>query len=163
MREWTRANEWWLKWVAVVAIGGGLLAFNLLITTRKDATKTEEALSTFILFSIGLGVSYYFGKKSMSDAAAAIVKPQARGAARRLRRLGYGVQTSLELIELHRRAARDAATADGSVPMDQVDLTLKTLQIEMEASMGTVVDALNDWREFDPDILVDLDDESEAP
>jgi hypothetical protein len=90
-----------------------LLWFTLQVTAKEETTKTETALWTFILWAIGLGVSYLLGKRSVTDAAANIVRPQARSATRRLITLGKGIRTMASVIEMHRGSADDFASANG--------------------------------------------------
>ena len=136
---------------------GVLLALTIIVTGREKATDIENALWTFILFAIGLVVSLYFGQKSVKDAAADVVRPQARGAARRLGTLGRGIRSFLDVIELNRQAGEEIAQqSDGRVPMDHLDLAYATLFVQIEAQMRTVVDALEDWREFEPEIVNEL-------
>lgn len=164
VKAWFERNMWWLRWVFLALIGAALLVANLLITTRKGASKTEEGLATFIMFVIGLGVSYYFGQKSMADAASAMVKPQARGAARRLRTLGRLLQAQQLLLERHRRQAHAAAvTTTDMVPLGEVEFAVDALLIHTDATLRTVVDAVEDWREFDAEILNDLPDDTDGP
>jgi cytochrome c biogenesis factor len=142
--------------VALVA----LLVLTLVVTSKRSTTNTEAALWTFILFAIGLAVSFYLGQRSVSEAAAEIVRPQARGAARRLKALGRGIQSFGNVIDLSREAARDIAQQDdGKIPIEHLNFVFDTLYIQIESQMTTVVDALEDWREFEPDIVNELAEE----
>jgi hypothetical protein len=127
------------------------------VTSREDATNTETGLWTFILFAVGVSVSYYFGRQSVEEAAADVVRPQAQSAARRLTTLGRGIRGFGSVIDLSRHAAdRIASENSGALPIEHLDLTYDTLFIQIEMQMQTVIDALEDWRHFDPQIVNEL-------
>ncbi len=71
-----RSARWYLERIGAIFALAALLAFTLNVTGKDDATNTETALWTFILFAVGIGVSFYFGKKSTAEAARDIVRPQ---------------------------------------------------------------------------------------
>jgi hypothetical protein len=158
----TRGFGFWFARVCAFIGLAALLAFTLKVTSKDDATNTETALWTFILFMIGLAVSYYFGKQSVEQAAADLVRPQARSAARRLVTLGQGIRTLELVVERQRQAAAEAAaTNHGNVGLDRVDLALDMLLTYSSLQLLTVNDALEDWRQFDPAIVNDLEKEAD--
>ncbi|HEV7774546.1 MAG TPA: hypothetical protein VGO48_14790 [Conexibacter sp.] len=134
-----------------------LLAFTLFVTTRDDTTNTETGLWTFILFAIGLAVSYYLGRRSIHEAAQELVRPQARGAARRLTALGKSLAALQRTMNAHRAAWEvDAPNADDAIPMSQINLAYESFSIQLDTAGGIIVDSLMDWREFDSTIVADL-------
>lgn len=134
-----------------------LLVFTLYVTSRDDATNTETALWTFILFAIGIAVSFYFGRTSTTDAARSIVRPQAKAAARRLVTLGAGLATIKAVLDRHRSQAEATATAsNGGVPVEDFNLAYDSVEMYMELQQQMVKDALEDWRHFDPEIVSEL-------
>jgi hypothetical protein len=155
--NWRLVGRWAVR---VLALGfmAGLLALTVAVTSRDDATNMETALWTFILFAVGAGISYYFGQRSIKEGADELVRPQARAAARRLVTLGRGLQSLGALINLSRVAARRSAEDhSGSVPMSHVDFAYDALLIQLDAQAQTVIDALEDWREFEPEIVNELE------
>jgi len=155
-----RARLWrWLPYALGTAALAALLALTIAVTGRKSTNNTESALWTFILFAIGSGLSFYFGRKSIKDAAIELVRPQARGAARRLVTLGFGVAGFRPLIERHRKAAQGEARDAGCVPLSHVQLAYDVLLAHMETQILTISDALEDWREFEPEIVNKLETE----
>jgi hypothetical protein len=154
--------KWFLRTLAALVLVA-LLALTIAVTGRKHATDTENALWTFILFAIGIGVSFYFGRQSIKDAASDLVRPQARGAARRLITLGSGIAGVSQLIELHRVAASETAKTAGSVPLQQVTMGYDVLDLYVSRQLETVGDALEDWREFEPKIVNELEELLKQP
>jgi NO-binding membrane sensor protein with MHYT domain len=145
-------------WVLVSALLVGLLGATIAITTRKGATHVENALWTFILFAAGVGVSFYVGRRSVRAAAQEVVRPQARGAARRIVSLGKGIRAFSEILRLSRESAEDLATTNnGVVPIEHIQLAYDTLDVHVEMQMNSVVDAIEDWREFEPAIINELE------
>ncbi|HET9676405.1 MAG TPA: hypothetical protein VFP21_02750, partial [Solirubrobacterales bacterium] len=58
--------------------------------------------------------------------------------------------------EQHSAATSAAAQNDGTVPIASIDLAYATLELQIEQQLLTVIDALEDWREFDPEIENEL-------
>lgn len=157
MKPMKRGTGWYLTRTGVLLFLVLLLVLTIHVTTRKDTTNTETALWTFILFAIGLAASFYFGRQSVSAAAADVVRPQAKAAGRRLVTLGKGVGALRQALKLHQGAAEVAAEREhGKVPLEMVDLASRSLEIQLDLQMRTVVDALEDWRQFDPEIANEL-------
>jgi hypothetical protein len=132
-----------------------VLALTILVTGKKH-TDTENALWTFILFALGAALSFYFGRKSVKDAANELVRPQARGAARRLITLGRGVGMFETLIERQRMRAQEAARESDSVPLAEIEVAYDVLLMNARMQVRTISDALEDWREFEPEIVNQL-------
>lgn len=140
-----------------------LLVLTIVVTSRKSTTNGESALWTFILFAIGLAATYYFGRKSISEAAADMVRPQARSAGRRIIALGKGIGLFRAAMQEQQSAARrEAAENDGNVPIANIDLAYALLDLQVDQQMLIVIDALEDWREFDPEIENELKKMSDA-
>jgi cytochrome c biogenesis factor len=149
--------QWYLVRAGALLLLITLLVLTIVVTSRKNTTNGESALWTFILFAIGLAATYYFGRKSVSEAAADVVRPQARSAGRRIIALGKGIGLFRAAMQEQHSAARNAATEnDGKVPIASIELAYATLDLQVEQQMLIVIDALEDWREFDPDIVNEL-------
>lgn len=158
MHQQQTRRPWFWPTVAFVGLAA-LLGLTIWVTGRNGATGTENALWQFILFGIGLGASFYFGRQSVSQAAADVVRPQARAAARRLTTLGRGIRGFGGVIDLSRDAAEELAERNqGSVPIQHVAHAYDVLYVQIEMQMRTVIDALEDWRQFDPEIVNHLND-----
>jgi hypothetical protein len=154
---------WYFSRASAAAFLVGLLVFTLVVTGQKDTTNTEGALWTFILFAVGVAATFYFGRQSVRDAANEVVRPQAKSAARRLITLGRGINSLREILREHQNAAH--ATADGSegkVPVESIDLACSILEVQLDQQMLSVVDALEDWRQFDPEIKNELEHYGES-
>jgi hypothetical protein len=152
-----RGWQWYLVRAGALLFLIALLVLTIFVTSRKSTTNGESALWTFILFAIGLVATYYFGRKSVSEAAADLVRPQARSAGRRIVTLGKGIGFfRAAMREQHSAATSTAAENDGKVPIASIDLAYATLELQIEQQLLTVIDALEDWREFDPEIENEL-------
>ena len=148
---------WWAARISVAVVLTGLLALTIYVTGRDDTTSRESALWTFILWIFGLGASFYIGRESVKAAAAEIVRPQARGAARRLVTLGRGIAGFTEVVELNRQAAGDLADRNsGSVPIRQIEHSFDLMDLYMRGQLQAVSAALEDWREFEPEIVNEI-------
>lgn len=140
-----------------------LFALTVAVTSKDDATNTETALWTFILFAAGIGSSYWFGKRSVTDAAKEQVRSFASPAARRLITLGAGLRSIQKDLELHEHSARKAASDSGEgVPIEQIETANESVRIHLDLQTKMVVDALEDWRQFDPEIANELMEESDT-
>ena len=54
-----------LKWaVLTVAVGAVVLGLTVVVTEDDDATQLEQFLLQFIFLVVGIGFSYYFGRRS---------------------------------------------------------------------------------------------------
>jgi hypothetical protein len=149
-------DSWPARTVAVLILFG-LLALTIYVTGRDDTTNRESALWTFILWMFSLALSFYFGRVSVKNAAAEIVRPQARGAARRLVTLGQGIVGFSEMVELNRQAAGDLADKNsGVVPLTQVEHSFGVMDLYMRGQLQAVAAALEDWREFEPKIVNEI-------
>jgi len=158
-----RSARWYLERIGAIFALAALLIFTLNVTGKDDATNTETALWTFILFAVGIGVSFYFGKKSTAEAARDIVRPQAKAAARRLVTLGAGLAAIKAVLDRHRSAARITADdAGGDVPVEDFNLAYESIEIHIDLQKQMVVDALEDWRHFDPEIATELLEEDKG-
>lgn len=152
-----KSARWYLERIGALAALAALLAFTLIVTGKDDATNTETALWTFILFAVGIAVAFYFGKKSTAEAARDIVRPQAKAAARRLVTLGAGLAAIKAVLDRHRRAAQLTADREGGdVPVEDFNLAYDSIEIHIDLQKQMVVDALEDWRHFDPEIANEL-------
>jgi hypothetical protein len=154
--------DWYVTRVGAFVFLAALLGFTLYVTSRKGTTNTESGLWTFILFAIGIAATFYFGRQSVKAAATDLIKPQAGSAGRRLITLGRGMNSIRAVLRVHRNAARQAAEVnDGVVPIESVELTCSTLEIQIDQQMSSVLDALEDWRQFDPSIENKFEDYAE--
>jgi len=142
-------------WAVLLAV---LLAVTIAVTTRKNATHLDTALWEFILFGIGLLVSFYFGRKSVKEAASDVIRPAASAALRRLVSLGKGIRT---IGVIAGEQAKDA-NETGNVPADRVVAGIETLSILLEAQVAVVIDAIEDWRQFTPDLVNQLQEEGKG-
>lgn len=146
--------------IGAVVVGVILLVATVYVSSRRSTTVTEQALWTFIMFAIGILTSYFFGRQSVRSAAEEMVRTQARSATRRLRTLGFGIQGIGAKLEIGQSAADAIANSNGgSVPIDHLALMTKMTYLDINAQMQVVIDALEDWREFDPSIVHELKQE----
>lgn len=142
-------------WVVGALALAALLAATILVTTRKHATHLEDGLFQFITFLIGAAIAFYFGQRSVRQAAADVVRPQAKSALRRLVSLGRG-------IALVQQVAVDQVKGvdEGDhVPGDRVVASAELVAVLLSGQLEVVNAAIEDWREFTPDLVNDLEQE----
>lgn len=132
-----------------------VLGLTVHVTTRKGATHLETGLWEFILFAVGVVASFYIGQRSVTKAAHEIVRPQARSALRRLVSLGKIIGTARAMLD-EQGVAAAVASENGDLGVAQVELAFKMIDLTLENSTEQVVAAIEDWREFTPDIVNEL-------
>jgi hypothetical protein len=145
------------RFILAAVFLAGLLAGAIAITTRKHATHLEDALVQVILFAIGLAASFYIGTRSVKNAASDVIRPSAKAALRRLVSLGRGLNTIQEVASSYSREARGVE----SVEAERIVANLDILQVLVEAQVAVVIAAMEDWRDFTPDLVNELQAEGQ--
>ena len=90
------------KQIVLTLIGFGTLVtlgFFVYIASTRTTTSLENALLQIISLALGMGASYYFGRRSVDKAAKEIIKPHARSALRRLTSLYRGLSRAAEVVD----------------------------------------------------------------
>jgi hypothetical protein len=60
-------------------------------------------------------------------------------------------------LDQHRKAGHEtAARQDGALPIADFDLACESLEVQVDLQTKMVIDALEDWRQFDPDFANEL-------
>lgn len=147
------------KQIVLTLIGFGTLVtlgFFVYIASTRTTTSLENALLQIISLALGMGASYYFGRRSVGEAATEIIKPLAKSALRRLSSLHARLYRAADVIE--------AAEQPGDREDSQA--TLARLEEIVHGQLMTTDDAIEDWmdilldKEISPDDVLDdwLDD-----
>lgn len=129
------------------------LGFFVYIASTRTTTSFENALLQIISLALGIGASYYFGRRSAREAAKEIIRPHARSAFRRV-------------LSLYRSLARASVTIKLSqVPEPEEDsqVTLAKLDTIVTEQLAAADDALEDWRDIVPDDVRELTKNGELP
>ena len=141
------------QWIvlAVIVLGSlGLVSFFVYLTATRTLTKLEITLLQFIFLAIGLvigfGVSFLVRQASVEKAVKETVKPHARSAFRRLTSL-YG-----SLL----RASTVLRTLNASPSPDDYQIIFSKLDAIVTEQLNTADDALEDWRDIDPENVDEL-------
>jgi len=138
-------NRWKFPiWVLVVLVIASVIG-SLIIAFFRNLTPLESVLLQFLSLAAGLGGSYYFGLKTEGEAAKTLVEPSARSAIRRVYSIYSGLSQVLYEIESGRVEERDDA------------VTLQILEAIVMGQIQTVDDALEDWRQFAPDAVLEIE------
>ena len=146
--------------LAVIVVGAVILGFDVWVTGRKGATTLEIALCQFILFAIGLGVSFWFGSKSAAEGAKDVVRPHGRSAIRRLASLARFTQRIRRIQE--GQGSRLESTAADNNQMVGIETTRANIEIIdslLEEQVLLVAEAIEDWRDVLPAELQRLTEE----
>ena len=131
-------------------IGLGTLAalvFFVYIASTRTTTSLENALLQIISLALGIGASYYFGRRSVGEAAKEVIKPHARSALRRLASLYRGLSRAAEVVD----------SAQQPEPQEDYQVTLARLQEIVAGQLLTADNALEDWRDILPEVLEEFD------
>jgi hypothetical protein len=138
--------------LATVIVFAILFALTLWLTSGKENTSRENGLYQFIFLAVGVAASFVFGRQSARAAATDVVRPVAKGAVRRLANLAAGLGSLGGAVNVQRAYMQERADDnDGAVSLAEVGQAQDMLQIQINAQLNTVADAIEDWREFVPD------------
>jgi hypothetical protein len=140
-------------WV-VLAVAIFVVLYVVLIseTSATSNSARENNLVQFIFLAIGVLVSFICGRQSARAAAADILRPAAKGAVRRLANLAAGLGSLGGTLNAQRLYMEERAEENsGSVSLAEVAQAQEMLEIQIKTQINTVVDAIEDWREFIPD------------
>jgi hypothetical protein len=145
----TRALLWIILTVVVFAV---LFLIMEGATSAKTNSSRENGLYQFIFLAVGVGASFVFGRQSARATAADILRPVAKAAVRRLANLAAGLQSLGGALNSQRVYVQERAEEnDGTVSLAEVGQAQDMLEIQIAAQLRTVIDAIEDWREFVPD------------
>ena len=153
----TRSYGWL---VATVVVFAGLLAVDIVVTSRDDATEFENGLVSFIFFAAGVIFSFYSGRQFARIA----LKRDGQKSVRRILNLVGGMQGLSIAIDQEREYTRAIGGGDdaGNVSIGHVDHTFDVLQREIARELTTVADALEDWRDIVPEAVEDVERRADA-
>ena len=134
--------------IALLAIACvALVIFVVRVSSRRLLTPLESTLLQVVILATGVSASYLFSQRSARVAAEQIVKPHARSAFRRVKNLYSGLFQMKGLIDRHHEKPSEQ---DSSQVVDIIE-AMVNLQVI------TVSDAMDDWREFVPEEVADLE------
>lgn len=125
----------------------GALVFFVYIASTRTTTSFENALLQIISLALGIGASYYFGRRSTREAARGIVKSHAKPAFRRLTSLYQGLWQAAKVID----------SAQQPEPQEDHQVTLARLEEIVALQLLTADHALEDWRDIAPEVMEVLD------
>ena len=143
------------KWTVPLLIGLGalaLLSFFVYLAVTGDLSSLESILLQIIFLAIGCSVSFFVGRRSVSDAAKEVIKPHARKAFRRLVSLYRSLSRAANVIE---------SAQDSESPEDH-RVALAKLDIIVTEQLTTADDALEDWRDIVPEDVEELKQKLES-
>ncbi len=140
------------KWALAALISGAvLMTFTILLTSQKGVTDRELQ---FIFFATGLSFSFYFGMRSIAEAAQEVLRPHGKKAVRRIVNLAQGITSFITVLNEQRSLLATQAQANSNqVSFAQVELIFDTLEIVAGLQLRTAVDAIEDWGDVMPDVV----------
>ena len=121
-----------------------LVSFVYIASTRTT-TSFENALLQIISLALGIGASYYFGRRSAREAAKEIIRPHVRSALRRLDSLYDSLSRAAEVIE----------SAQQPDVHEDYQVTLARLEEIVTGQLISADDAMEDWKDIFPDDVLD--------
>jgi hypothetical protein len=148
-------------WRAVLAALGLvlLLVATIVVTGNEKASELEKGLLNFIFFVFAAGLAVYLGRESLSREASEMLRPHGRKAVRRIVALGRGIGTFSTVIETERELIASRSKGE-SVDIVTVERAFDILESHVGEQLGTVGDAIEDWRDVVPDEVQALERKS---
>lgn len=131
-----------IVFVSVIVSG-----FFLYLASTRSLTNLENIL--FQIFALGTGLtgSFIFGRLSASAHAREVIRPHARSAFRRLMSLYNGLSRVLSVIE----------------ESEEESVKLKVINAIVVEQVSTAGDALEDWRDMDPESVEEVSTKIRRP
>lgn len=130
-----------------ILISVGIMFTFAYVATTRTLTSLESILLQAFALPMGVLGSFIFSRQAADKAAREIIKPHARSAFRRLMSLYSG---------LHRVASIIDVAHDPEMRQDDREI-LAALEAIVTEQLGTIDDALEDWRDLVPEDVEELD------
>lgn len=137
-----KIREIWLPLLLIV-VAFLVAGYSIHISAERTLTSLESTLLQAFSLVSGLIGSFYFGKRSATDAAKEIIKPHARSAFRRL-------------ISLYESLSRVAYEIQNSKQNQSTEITIAKMEAIVVEQIATADDALEDWRDLVPEEVEEL-------
>ncbi|WP_269305309.1 hypothetical protein [Aeromicrobium sp. HA] len=161
------------RWSLLLGWSGGLLGASVIVcvltvgvAVQKDPSRLAVGLLQGIALVLGTAGSYVFGRDASRENAEAIREMEAerlslpaRSAFRRVRTLWRALGRQQEAIRAQEQ--RLDALADlsaGTVQLEHARNALLALEYMVIEQIGTVDDALEDWRDLVPDEIAKIEE-----
>lgn len=130
-----------------------------MIDTSADRTLSSLELTLYQVISValGIGASFMAGQKQARTAAADVVRPHAKSAFRRVIAVYRDLSQFGAAVEGSRTILENMTDANGKLSLPQVNSVLDALSNQIRATLGTVNDAADDWRDLVPDDVDELE------
>jgi hypothetical protein len=142
----TRARNFSWPGFFLGLVAAALAVLTVIIGVHTPSNTLATSLLQAATFIIGVLAAYIFAKASAAAAAIDLVRPYARSAFRRQRRLYEGLGRLIDEIDLQ-MSSDDANSHPG----------LRILRAMIIEQVGTSGDALDDWRDLVPDEVAQLE------
>lgn len=146
--------------VALVAVSLVLAGVTVYVALQKPSNILAAAVLQAITLVFSTYGAYVFATASVQSAAQELIRPHARSAFRRVRRIYEALVRIVQLIE-QQLAEFDVARQPGNlsaVDYQYARLTLVMLGQIVTEQANTVDDALEDWRDLVPDEVQAIED-----
>jgi hypothetical protein len=143
----------WLLPSAVVLVSVVLAVVTVIVGTQPEPNKFATSLLQGMVIVLSTWGAFVFGKVAARKAAADVVRPHARSGFRRVRNLyaALGRQRNAVADQLVRLDSVRDPDHPELVRFDHVQASLVALGYMVTEQIGTVDDALEDWRDLVPD------------
>ena len=144
--DFLRANSAILMAFVSAIVCIAFMIILVLVSSDRQLTPLEAVLLQIVTVGAGVVASYFFSQRSARTAAEELMKPHARSAFRRVKSLYSGLFYLKREIELHK--GRDEKAQSQVVAV---------MEAVVDQHVGTVLDALEDWRDLAPKEVKDLE------
>lgn len=141
-----------------------LFALTVVVTANEGASELSKGLLQFIFFVAAAVLAVDLGRQSLRRATADILKPHGRKAVRRIVRLGQGIGSFSGVIATQQDLMKErGASNNGKVDVFEVEGAFATLEAHVNAQLGIVQDAIEDWRDVVPAEVEAIEDQARKP
>lgn len=128
-----------------------LFVLTVIVTANEHASELSKGLLQFIFFVAASVLAVDLGRQSLKRATTDVLKPHGRKAVRRIVRLGQGIGSFSGAIDTQKTLMQARGESnDGKVDVFEVEGAFATLEAHVNAQLGIVQDAIEDWRDVVP-------------
>ena len=135
-----------------IAASVAVVGLTVLTSMHRPLSSLESALLQSVSLALSVWASFAAGQISGHDQRAREMRAPVKSAFRRTVRIYQGIGRQGQSIEGRRQRLHYLAEASsGSVPISEIDAALDLLTTQVQEQLGTVDDAMEDWRDLAPD------------
>lgn len=153
-------------WRPIGALAGLVILFALtvVVTANEHTSELSKGLLQFIFFVAASVLAIDLGRQSLTKATSDVLKHDGRKAVRRIVSLGNGIGSFSGAIETQQALMQARGDLNGGkVDVFEVEGAFATLEAHVNAQLGIVQDAIEDWRDVVPAEVEAIEDRARKP